>query len=77
MDNEIVSNLFYPVSYWKSPKKEAISELRDCYEKHTKSYISANDFKLGLQNLGYEVNDYSVKLRMKKDIRKKYFSNGF
>ena len=77
LNSEIVSELFTPVSHWKSPKKESLNELRDCYEKYTNTYISSDDFKKGLKNLGYHVRENSVKLRMNKDIRNKYFSNKF
>lgn len=73
LDPVVIQTLFYPTTYFKAPKKEAISELRDCYEKHTHSYISAPDFKKGLEELGYITNEHSVKLRMHKPIRKLYY----
>lgn len=74
MDNNIIQDLFYETTYYKTPKKEATSELRRCYEKKTHSYISAPDFIYGLKELGYVANKNDIfKLRMRKHIRKEHF----
>lgn len=72
---QILQTLFYPTTYYKSRNKEAVSELRDCYEKYTRTYISAPDFKQLLRDNGYTCNkNENFQLRMYKHIRKDYFA---
>jgi len=73
MDPSAITTLFEPTKTFKS-KKEALSELRDCYEKYTGNYISKDDFIQGLKDLNYEVKNCSVKLKMTKQIKKYYLS---
>ena len=76
MDSNTTQQLFVETTYYtsKMTKKESTSELRDCYEKHTHTYISAPDFIKGLKDLGYRANKNDIfKLRMKKTVRKQYF----
>jgi len=74
MDNNLIQTLFYETTYYTAPKKEATSELRNCYEKQSNKYVSAPDFIQGLKDLGYTANNNDVfKLRMRKPIRKLYF----
>jgi len=74
MDNNLIQALFYDTSYYKAPKKEGLGDLRNCYEKYSKTYISAPDFIQGLKDLGYSSNSKDMfKLRMRKSIRKEYF----
>ncbi len=74
MDPSVINTLFEPTKTFKS-RKEALSELRDCYEKYTDNYISKDDFIQGLKDLNYEANkNNSFKLKMKKQTKKYYLS---
>lgn len=74
MDNNLIQTLFYETNYYKTARKECLSDLRSCYEKYSKTYISAPDFVQGLKDLGYSANSKDVfKLRMRKTTRKEYF----
>ena len=74
MDPSVINTLFEPTKTFKS-RKEALSELRDCYEKYTDNYISKDDFIQGLKDLNYESNkNNSFKLKMKKQTKKYYLS---
>jgi hypothetical protein len=77
MDKELIYDLFERTSKYRQPKKESLSELRDCYEHYSLEYISAAEFLKALNDMGFQSNkDGDVKLRMKKDIRKIYFVSG-
>ena len=77
MNRELINQLFERTSRYRQPRKEAFSELRNCYEHYSLEYISASDFLKELNNLGFQSNrNGEVKLRMKKDIRKNYFGLG-
>ena len=76
MNRELIYQLFKRTSRFRQPRKEAFSELRDCYEHYSLEYISAPDFLKELNNLGFQSRSGEVKLRMKKDIRKSYFGLG-
>ena len=71
-----INDLFYETNYYKSPTKESLAELRDCYEKYTNTYISRTDFIILLKQLGFKSNVNNVfKLRMHKQVRKLYYDN--
>ena len=75
MKKQIILELFEKTTNFRQRRKECISELRDCYEQHTCTYISAPDFLKELEDLGFKSNKYGeVKLRMKKAVREKYFN---
>ena len=74
MNQQIIFELFENTSKYRQPNKESSNELRNCFETFTQEYISAADFKKELLNLGYKFNkNDEVKLKMKKDVRAKYF----
>ena len=74
MNKKIILELFENTSKYRQPNKESFNELRNCYEKFCNEYISALDFKKELMNLGYKFNkNDEVKLKMRKDVRAKYF----
>jgi len=74
MNKRIIFELFENTSKYRQPNKESFNELRNCYEKFCNEYISAADFKKELMNLGYKFNkNDEVKLKMRKEIRAKYF----
>ena len=74
MNKQIIFQLFENTSKYRQPNKESLNELRNCYEMVSREYISAADFKKELMNLGYKFNkNDEVKLRMRKEIRAKYF----
>ena len=74
MNKKIIFELFENTSKFQQPNKESFNELRNCYEKFCNEYISAADFKKELMNLGYKFNkNDEVKLRMRKEVRAKYF----
>jgi hypothetical protein len=74
MNKEIIIELFENTSKYRQSNKESFNELRNCYEKFCNEYISAADFKKELMNLGYKFNkNDEVKLKMRKEIRAKYF----
>ena len=74
MNKQIIYQLFENTSKYRQPNKESLNELRNCYEKASREYISAADFKKELINLGFHVNkNDEVKLKMKKEIHSKYF----
>ena len=75
MKKQIILELFEKTTNFRQRRKECISELRDCYEQHTCSYISAPDFLKELEAMGFRSNKHGdVKLRMKKAVREKYFN---
>ena len=77
MDKELIFELFEKTTKYRQPKKESLSELRDCYEHYSLQYISASDFLRGLNSMGFQSNSSGqVKLRMKKEVRKNYFGLG-
>jgi hypothetical protein len=77
MNKELIYDLFERTTKYRQPKKESLSELRDCYERYSLEYISALDFLKELNNLGFPSNSFGeVKLRMKKNVRKIYFTSG-
>ena len=76
MNKQIIYQLFENTSKYCHSKKESFNELRHCYEIFLNEYISAADFKKELINLGFKFNkNDEVKLKMKKEIRLKYFFN--
>ena len=78
MNHELIFKLFKRCSKFRLPKKESLSELRDCYEHFSLEYISAADFLKELKNIGIESNEFGeVKLRMKREVRKIYFVGNF
>ena len=77
MDKELIFELFEKTTKYRQPKKESLSELRDCYEHYSLQYISASDFLRELNSMGFQSNSSGqVKLRMKKEVRKNYFGLG-
>jgi hypothetical protein len=71
MKKEFIYELFERTSKYRQPKKESLSELRDCYEHYSLEYISASDFLKELNSMGFQSNkNGDVKLKMKRDIRK-------
>ena len=77
MDKELIFELFEKTTKYRQPKKESLSELRDCYEHYSLQYISASDFLRELNSMGFQSNAFGeVKLRMKKNVRKIYFVAG-
>ena len=77
MNKELIYELFESTSKYRQPKKESLSELRDCYEHYSFEYISAADFLKELNSLGFKSNSFGeVRLRMKKNVRKIYFTSG-
>ena len=76
MNKDLIFELFERTSKYRQPRKESLNELRACYEHYSFDYISAADFLKELNNLGFQSNIYGdVKLRMKKNIRKIYFTS--
>ena len=77
MDKELIFELFEKTTKYRQPKKESLSELRDCYEHYSLEYISALDFSKELNSMGFKSNkNGDFKLRMKKEVRKNYFGLG-
>ena len=77
MDKELIFELFEKTTKYRQPKKESLSELRDCYEHYSLQYISASNFLKELNSMGFQSNSSGqVKLRMKKEVRKNYFGLG-
>ena len=52
MNQELFFDLFERTTKYRQPKKESLSELRDCYEHYSFEYISAADFLKELNDLG-------------------------
>ena len=76
MNKDLFFELFERTSKFRQPRKESLNELRACYEHYSFEYISAADFLKELNNLGFQSNIYGdVKLRIKKNIRKIYFTS--
>ena len=77
MNKELIFELFERTTKYRQPRKESLSELRDCYEHYSLEYISAHDFLKELNSMGFQSNAFGeIKLRMKKDVRKIYFVSG-
>ena len=73
MNKELISELFERTTKYRQPRKESLSELRDCYEHYSLEYISAPNFLKELNTM-FESNTFGeVQLKMKRDIRKNYF----
>ena len=77
MNKELIYELFEGTSKYRQPKKESLSELRDCYEHYSLEYISAPNFSKELNSMGFKSNkNGDFKLRMKKEVRKNYYGLG-
>jgi hypothetical protein len=76
MNKNLIFELFERTSKYRQPRKESLNELRACYEHYSFEYISAADFLKELNNMGFPSNQNGeIKLRMKKNIRKIYFTS--
>ena len=76
MNQELFFDLFERTTKYRQPRKESLNELRSCYEHYSLEYISAPDFLKELNNMGFPSNQNGeIKLRMKKNIRKIYFTS--
>ena len=74
MNKQTIFELFEKTSKFRQVRKESLNELRNCYERYSDEYISESDFLRELNRLGFKSNiNGDVKLKMKKEIRKKYF----
>ena len=77
MNKQIIFDLFEKTSKFRQARKESLNELRDCYERYSDEYISESNFLKELNRLGFKSNiNGDVKLKMKREIRKKYFAPG-
>ena len=73
MNKELISELFERTTKYRQPRKESLSELRDCYEHYSLEYISAPNFLKELNTM-FQSNTFGeVQLKMKRHIRKNYF----